>query len=180
LLFICAVGLLIACATIYAPEGRLPDTENAAEYVYGGWITIETEPDSQDREKEWMQYSGEFMAVDEFNVYVLYDSLYQIPKRKISNSILELDEKNTTVYGLWVLVGTLATISNGYYSTITAPLWLLFGIPTATGESFRDRYDVEYPTEEYWESVRKFARFPQGIENINLEEITEIADHYYE
>jgi hypothetical protein len=49
------------------------------------------------------------------------------------------------------------------YSKITAHLWLFTGIPATVGESVRDRYESEYPDDAYWESIKKFSRFPQGI-----------------
>ena len=98
------------------------------------------------------------------------------PKSKITNSTLELDEKSATAYGIWVFLGTIATISNGYYSVITAPLWLLAGIPVSVGESVRDRYEMEEPTQEYWESIKIFARFPQGVTDIDLASIKPIYD----
>lgn len=159
------------CATSYAPDNWLPDTQDVPQNVYGGWITVITEPDSLNSNEKWMQYSGEFIASDDSVIYLLYDSLYQIPKNNIRNSTLELDEKSSTAYGFWLLGGSVSTLSNGYYAGITLPLWLLAGIPTVVGESVRDRYEMEEPTEEYWESIQKFARFPQGIANIDLTQV---------
>ena len=115
-----------------------------------------------------MQYSGEFIAVDENVVYLLYNSVYQIPRHKIYSSVLELDSKSSTGYGLWTAGGTVSTFSNGYFLVITAPLWLLVGIPSTVGESSRDRYEIEYPKDVYWEKVKKYARFPQGVSDIDL------------
>ena len=162
------------CATTYAPDNWLPDTEDVTQNPYGGWITIITEPDSINPDEKWMQYSGEFISLDDNNIYLLYDTLYQLPKRKISNSILELDTKNSTAYGLWVFGGSVSTLSHGYYAAITLPLWLMFGIPSAVGESVRDRYESDEPTEEYWNSIQMFARFPQGINDIDLSAIKPI------
>jgi len=163
--------LITGCATTYAPEAYLPDTDDVQTETYGGWLTLVTIPDILKPEEKWMQYSGEFISLDEDNVYLLYDSLYLIPKKKISSSIIELDEKNSTEYGLWTAGGTAATVSNGWFLIITAPLWLLAGIPTTIGESVRDRYETEYPDDEYWESIKKFSRFPQGITGIDLTNI---------
>jgi hypothetical protein len=171
--------ILIGCAATFAPDDWLPETDEVPENVYGGWITLITEPDSLNTEEHWMQYSGEFISLDDENIYLLFDSVYQVPKRKIRNSILELDGKNTTGYGLWVFVGTIATISNGYYLMITAPLWLFFGIPAVVGESSRDKYETEEPSEEYWESIRKFARFPQGVDDIELNDIKPITEESF-
>jgi hypothetical protein len=160
--------LVTGCAASNAPDNWLPDTQDVPQNIYGGWITLITEPDSLNPNEEWMQYSGEFISYDESNIYLLYDSLYQIPKSKIRNCTLELDQKNATAYGVWVFLGTISTISNGYYSAITAPLWLVAGIPSAVGESVRDRYEEEPPTQEYWDSINMFARFPQGVSDLDL------------
>lgn len=163
--------IMLGCAASYAPANYLPSTDDVTQNVYGGWLTLTTEPDTLIQNSKYMMYGGEFIAVDDSLVYLLYDSLYQIPRRIISESILELDEKNTTTYGLWVLGGSLLTISNGAYAVFTLPLWLAAGIPTAAGESARDRYEMNYPDEEYWINVNKFARFPQGVEDIDLSQI---------
>ena len=168
ILLLISVSILISCATSYAPDNWLPDTDDVPTNVYGGWITINTEPDSLDQEDEWLQYNGEFIAVDEENIYVLYDTVYTIIKRKIYLSILDLDQKNAAAYGGWVAVGALSTLSHGYYAGLSLPIWLLAGIPIAAGESRRDRYEAEYPTDLYWNDVKKFARFPQGISDIDL------------
>jgi len=170
LVFILSLFIL-GCAASYAPANYLPSTDDVPQNVFGGWLTLTTEPDSLIQNSKWMMYGGEFISVDDSIVYILYDSLYRIPKRIISESVLELDEKNTTVYGLWVLGGSLLTISNGYYAGITLPLWLAAGIPTAAGESTRDRYEMNYPDDKYWNDIKKFARFPQGVEDINLSQI---------
>ncbi|MCJ7554813.1 MAG: hypothetical protein MUO34_13135 [Ignavibacteriaceae bacterium] len=148
-----------SCAITYAPTDWLPDTKDVASETYGGWITVT----ALSANEKVFEYSGEFIAVDENNVYLLYDSVYIISKTDIQKSVLEIDEKNSIEYGLWALGGTLSTISNGKFLVITAPLWLLGGIPSAAGESYRDYYEAEYPDSVYWESVSKFARFPQGL-----------------
>ena len=167
--------IILGCATSYAPADYLPETDDVPKNIFGGWLTLITEPDPLVQDSKSMMFSGEFIAVDDSVVYLLYDSLYQIPRRIISESILELDQKNTTAYGLWVMGGSLLTISNGAYAVFTLPLWLAAGIPTATGESTRDRYEMQYPDELYWSDVNKFARFPQGVEDIDLSKIKPYA-----
>jgi hypothetical protein len=148
-----------SCATSYAPSGWLPDLDNVTEKCHGGWITI-TAPG--DGEKVY-EYSGEFIATDSSRVYLLYDSLYIILKNTIQYSALELDEKNTAEYSLWIVGGCLATVSNGLYAVFTAPLWLLIGVSAVAGESSRDYYEADYPDSVYWDTVNKFSRFPQGL-----------------
>ena len=163
--------IFIGCATTYAPADWLPKTEDIPKNIYGGWITIITETNSLDSEDLGMQYSGEFIAEDSSTVFLLYDTLYQIPKNKIKSSILELDSKNATGYGLWTAGGIVSTISHGFFLIISAPVWLVTGIPTTILESSRDRYEAEYPDEIYWNEVKKFARFPQGVDGIDLRQL---------
>ncbi|RPI75165.1 MAG: hypothetical protein EHM47_03365 [Ignavibacteriales bacterium] len=163
---------LIGCATTYAPGDWLPETEEVSRQAYGGWITIITYPDTINSEEKWFQYGGEFISTDKNNVYLLYDTVYTIPKNNILKVTLELDEKSSVEYGLWTFGGTVSTISNGYYLIFTAPFWLLTGIPATVGESNRDRYEAENPDLNYWTSVQKFARFPQGLpDNIELKDL---------
>jgi hypothetical protein len=173
LLFIFSL-LITGCATTYAPDNWLPETDDVPQNTHGGWIAVVTQEVTSQSDEEWMEYSGEFIALDKDNVYVLYDSLYVIAKNKIVNSVVDLDQKNTGIYALWVILGSLSTISNGYYLAITFPLWLIAGIPTASGESYRDMHDEEYPDEVYWNDVNKFSRFPQGVESINLSNLQPI------
>ena len=173
LLFIYSI-LITGCATTYAPDNWLPETDDVPQNTHGGWIAVVTQEVTSHSDGEWIQYSGEFIALDEHNVYVLYDSLYIIPKNIIVNSVIDLDQKNTASYAVWVTLGSLLTISNGAYGVITLPLWLLAGIPTAAGESYRDMHAEEYPSELYWNDVNKFSRFPQGVEGIKLSDLQPI------
>ncbi|HEX9251239.1 MAG TPA: hypothetical protein VF870_03305 [Ignavibacteriaceae bacterium] len=163
--------LIAGCATSYAPDNWLPETDKVPQNNYGGWITVIVNESKDETEDIVLQYGGEFIAEDSLNVYLLYDSLYTISKDKIENSIIELDQKNTGSYAAWVAGGSLLTLSNGYYAAITFPLWMVAGIPATSGESFRDRYEADYPDEFYWDNVKIFSRFPQGIDGINLSEL---------
>ena len=163
---------IAGCATTYAPTGWLPDIDNTQKEAYGGWMRLIAEPDSLPNDVYYLQYDGEFISSDSNNVYLLADSLYIIPKDEVTSAILEIDNKNSMEYGLWTVGGCLSTLSNGKFLVITAPLWLLLGLPAVSGESYRDRYEYDAEISRgplYWENVQKFARFPQGIsDEINL------------
>ena len=102
LLFTCSL-VIIGCATSYAPDDWLPDTDDVPQNAHGGWITVVTQELKSQSDEEWMQYGGEFIALDEDNVYVLYDSLYIIPKNIIAESVVDLDQKNSGAYALWIM-----------------------------------------------------------------------------
>lgn len=166
--------IAIGCATTYAPDNWLPDTDEVSQSAFGGWMTLIVNMSISEKDEKILQYGGEFIADDSLKVYLLYDSLYVIPKEKIENSVIEIDDKNTGAYAAWVVGGSLLTLSNGYYAAITFPLWMVGGIPAVSGESLRDRYEADFPNENYWDEVRIFARFPQGVDGINLTEIKPI------
>jgi len=171
LIFGLSICLLTGCAATYAPSGWLPDTDKISSQAFGGWMTVVTLPDTIESEERWLQYGGEFIADDDINLYLLFDSLYIIPKIEITKVTLELDQK-TPAYGIWTLGGILSTASHGYYMIVTTPLWLISGISVTAGESARDRYETENPEPDFWTNVRKFARFPMGIpENIDLKNL---------
>ena len=174
LLYLLAITFPIifwGCATSYAPDGWLSEAEDIPKEIYGGWITIVTKPNNLQAEETSMQYSGEFISVDSTKIYLLYDSVYQIPKNTIRNSTLELYQKKTKSYSAWTILGTLSTISNGFFLVVTAPLWLAVGIPVTISESSRDNYEMEDPDDAYWNEVKQFARFPQGIDEDDLSHI---------
>jgi len=76
--------IILGCAASYAPSNYLPSTNDVPQNVYGGWLTLTTEPDTLIQNSKWMIFGGEFIAVNDSIVYLLYDSLYQIPRRIIS------------------------------------------------------------------------------------------------
>lgn len=167
--FVFIIALVISgCAASYAPDDWLPDTGEIPQNSYGGWITVVSDEGNVESEEKWLQYSGEFIAVNKESIYLLYDSLYIIRKDKIVSSTIELDQKNTTLYGAWVAGGSAATLSHGGFAIFTLPMWMIGGISAVSGESLRDRYEEEYPDETYWSSVTKYCRFPQGVEGIDL------------
>ena len=85
---------------------------------------------------------------------------------------LEIDDKNTSEYDGWTILGTVSTLSHGWFLGFTFPMWLATGISASSGESFRDRYSEDHPDESYWIQIIKYSRFPQGLpDNINLKNL---------
>jgi hypothetical protein len=169
ILFLSMIILLIAgCAHSYAPHRWLPDTNQIQTEAYGGWLTIEYEPENN----KTIEIRGEYITSDTSNVYIYYDSLHIIPKGKITNAVLEIDDKNTSEYTGWTVLGSASTLSHGFYLIFTFPIWLATGISASSGESFRDRYSESDPNDKYWKQIQKFSRFPQGLpEKINLRDL---------
>ena len=155
--------LLSSCAATYAPEGWLPRAEDIPSDTYGAWCTLTLKASNAIKKYDQNIIMGELIAVTDTSVFILNDILLdKISKKNIERSIIELDSKHYE-YGIHTCLGTLSTISHGILLVATAPLWILTGVSVSVGETNRDRYIGDPPDKLYWESVRKFSRFPQGL-----------------
>lgn len=158
-----ALVLFSSCATTNAPEGWLPQAEDIPSDPYGAWCTLSISTNSNLNNMSESIVSGELIAVDDSSVYILNDILIErIDHNSILKSVIELDSKHYE-YGTHSCMGTLSTISHGFFSIFTAPLWILFGWTAAVGETYRDRFVGNPPDKLYWSTAQKFSRFPQGI-----------------
>ena len=152
------IFIIGGCAHSYAPNRWLPDTNQIQTEAYGGWLTIDYEPLND----QTIEIKGEYITSDTSNIYILYDSLFIIPKAKIIDAVLEIDDKNTSEYDGWTILGSASTLSHGWFLGFTFPMWLATGISASSGESFRDRYSESDLNEAYWNQILKYSRFPQG------------------
>ena len=147
---------LIGCASTSAPSGWLPSPANSASDVYGGWATVEI--DSADKRQD---IQGELIAVEFDTMYVLSRrGLHAVPKKYILNAKVAYFEGDYSGISAWTLLGTISTISHGFYLLITAPLWIVTGSLTAASVSHNQV--VEYP-DHSWDELKMYSRFPQGL-----------------
>lgn len=154
-----AIAALSGCASVQAPDGYLPDASGTQWDVYGGWITVDYgEKDSINT------VEGEFIGFQDSVVYILTESdLFTIRYEKVRSASLDVNTRQTGLFAGWTLLGTLSTASHGWYFILSAPLWLLTGIPSTVSASYDGRYADDHPGIAWWQSVTKFSRFPQGI-----------------
>jgi hypothetical protein len=144
------------CASYTAPPGYLPTASAAPFDIHGGWIDVLTRtPDGPER------VSGELIAVTADSIWVLSpDGTRVVPTAAIrSGELVGWDGQAGTV-GAATVIGTLSTISNGYYLVFTAPTWVLVGTVAAINQS--NLPIQELPVAD-WSALRPFARFPQGL-----------------
>ena len=155
--------LLLNCRTIHAPDNWLPENEEMMENAYGGWIYLWI-IDPNDEYAYEPDISGEFISYRNGEITILnYDSIYTIDTNSIAEVVLELVDKNVSTIVVWGFFGTLSTMSHGMYLSFSAPIWIMGTTIAASGESYRDVYEAEYPRKKWWAEVKRFARFPQGI-----------------
>ncbi len=160
------LAVLIAvsgCSTVDLPS-RLPDTEHAIAATTGAWIVLYDSTSLVASAK----HEGELIAVAQDSVFLFQDSiLIGVGKRRISVAKLFVVDPPITSAGanLWVIMGTLSTVSHGILLIISAPAWLIVGsVSAAAAVKAIDEGDYRYPNPGHgWAEFEQFARFPQGL-----------------
>ena len=177
---------LTSCYFSKAPDNYLPKIDKLSTNTFGGWLIVDyaddslnivqiSQSDRNNRANFINRIDGEFLSYEKDSVYILIfgDYIKAIHRDNINKVILELDKKNLWTYFIWGTLGTLSTISHGYYSIITAPLWIITSTGSAIFESKRDLIKSNNPDIFFWVENKKFSRFPQGLpRGIDLKKIT--------
>jgi hypothetical protein len=150
---------LWGCAATTAPKGYLPEEAATQWEVCGGWLKVE-----YSNEGIACVADGELLAAQDRKIYILKDSqTVVILSDSIQKATLDLHLNQASTIGIWTFLGSLSTLSHGFVMVLSLPTWLLVGIPSATFESWADHYVQEKPDEAWWNKIKKFCRFPQGI-----------------
>jgi hypothetical protein len=144
---------LWGCAT--NPDPRSPSIETTQTRGYGGWIEITTVRNNV--------VSGELISVEPSVVRVLVrphpGSLVVIRISDIRRAQLFKYESEAGVGG-WGVLGTLSTISHGFFFVFSAPAWILTSSVAASVES---RHVILEVPGDAWSELATWARFPQGM-----------------
>jgi hypothetical protein len=144
-----------SCASIRGPRELIPDPQEVPENPRGCWIELETKVD---------KIYGEFIGLSEENVYVEVQfgkKLYAVPRDEVKKARIVVFYPDGTGYlGLWTLLGVLSTLSHGWGLILSAPIWLLFGIPSMIGRSYEPVFS--YSKKEL-DKMSIYARYPQGV-----------------
>ena len=144
----------VGCSSTGAPKGWLAPAQQAALDPFGAWIKIEPGI-------EGPFLAGEFVGVSIDSVFVLGVSGLQgvakvdIERAKIAHFDSQFDQP-----GGWVGLWTFSTLSHGWYLVLSAPVWILAGSLSVGAHS---RTPLEHYPRDDWESLRFYARFPQGV-----------------
>ncbi|MFH1526805.1 MAG: hypothetical protein ABIG69_09165 [Bacteroidota bacterium] len=164
------VGALLlffyGCASVKAPYNWLPEPEYTVKELYGAWITIEIQ-------NEPNTIGGEFIAFQNDSLFVFTSQgIPSISREKVVNVVIDLYQRETNKVALWSILGTLSTISHGFFLGISAPIWIISGISSGVSASHGGLFEKDNPSNEWLESMKKFSRFPNGLPpSIRLEEL---------
>lgn len=143
------------CAGNSAPEGWLPKLAEAQTGAYGGWIELSYDTLTRQRT------DGELIAVNADSVWVLSrDQVLVIPTASVRAGKLTGYAAEKGGVTTWAVLGTLSTISNGWFLILTAPMWIIGGSLSVGSES---RAPERKSPPLAWGELAPFARFPQGM-----------------
>ena len=153
-----SLGIAVACAGCArnsAPEGWLPEPAEAQVSAYGGWIELRYNQATEQRA------DGELIAVSADSVWLLgQDQALVIPTTAVKQGKLTAYAAEKGPLVLWTVVGTLSTISNGWFLIFSAPMWIVGGSLAVGSES---RAPERKSPRLSWEELAPYARFPQGM-----------------
>jgi hypothetical protein len=144
------------CAGNSAPQGWLPKPTEAQAASHGGWIEL-----SYDDAKEKRRTDGELIAVSADSVWVLSgNGGLVLPTAAVKEGKLTAYAAEKGRFTLWTVLGTLSTISNGWFLVFTAPMWIIGGSLAVASET---RAPERKSPPLTWAELAPFARFPQGF-----------------
>ncbi len=152
-----AALLLGGCAHNTAPPDFLPSPQEARREGYGGWLELTVREGARGSRTA----AGELLAVSEEELVLLGDSgVTTVPTAAVRGGRLTGYRSSAGLVGSFAALGTLSTVSNGYFLVFTAPMWIFGGTIAAGTESTSPVIEVPPP---HWLALAAWARFPQGI-----------------
>lgn len=152
------------CATTSAPVHTLASPDEVPMDVYGGWIEVER--------MEGQGLDGELLAVENDSLYIMVaDSVFRVlSKDNIVSAKLTAYNMQQGIGAGTVFLGALSGVSHGFYGIITIPAWTILGSIIVNGHTKEaQRY---YPSKATWGELNLFARYPQGMPDLDPALIT--------
>ncbi|MGE5682784.1 MAG: hypothetical protein ACM34K_18110 [Bacillota bacterium] len=156
-LFFLILFFFAGCASVKAPKNWLPEPDQVPSDPYGSWIEVDYSPNKTPYKTKFM---GELISVTKDTLFLLNDSFLYLPVSDIKSARLAKYNSNYTVVSGLTFLGSLSTISNGWFLIFTLPTWLVGGSITASARSYAPL--IDYPVHGIEELV-PYARFPQGL-----------------
>jgi len=145
---------VVVAGCLSNPDVRPRDIHSMLRDGHGGWIEITHRNASHAR--------GELIAVEPRGLRVLEpgDMLVYEPFEDVQEAELFEYETEQGTIGVWGTLGSVSTISHGYFAVFSLPIWLVTSITTASIQS-RSAH-LAFPGNP-WSEFGLWARFPQGL-----------------
>ena len=151
-----AVLFLSGCATNWVPDRWLASPEQSQVQGYGGWVTV-----TFNAPPKRPPVGGELISVASDQLIILTPSgAVDVSKDGTKRVVVDGYEQDVRPVRRAWLIGSLPSISHGYFAAITVGLW-----SAAAQAALREAYSyarVTYPAQP-WPDLRRYARFPQGL-----------------
>lgn len=152
------LALFPACvASSPAPEAWRLSMDDVQRIAFGAWTRVQA---------KGLVVDGELLAVDE-NALVLArgDHVTLVPSACIETVTVAAFEGEPEPTIVWGTVGSLSAATHGYFLIFTLPIWLATTGGATYGHSKAGCIEADFRKARAaeTESVRKWARFPQGL-----------------
>jgi hypothetical protein len=146
------VPLLAVAACATNPDPRTRPVDLVARDGHGGWIVVTA--------RRGAEIAGELIAIDPGAVRVLGPTgLVSIARSDVESARLWAWDSEHGGVAAWGTLGTLSTVSHGFFLVFSAPVWILTTTITTAVESHAPI--LRYPGDG-WDKLAIWARFPQG------------------
>jgi hypothetical protein len=155
-MWLVVIVLFAGCATTTAPWKWLSGASETQSQAYGGWFqTTETVNPKVEN------FAGELIASQNDSVFILTGlGLKAIAWEQITRAKVTMYDSKANQIGIWTSLGTLSTMSHGWFFLLSAPVWITTGTIFWITQSYKPQ--LKYPNKSK-EDFRKYARFPQGL-----------------
>lgn len=157
-LAVLAAALLVSASAtgcLHNPDPRPRSMSEVHRDARGGFAVV--------RVAGQVDNQGELIAIGPEGVWVLAG------RRLIRTPLERVSELNVYGYDVsiggpaaWGLLGTLSTISHGFFLIFTAPIWLVTTIGSSSSHS-RSAHERYVDDRGDLSEIAKWARFPQGM-----------------
>ena len=153
------IALAMACAGNPAPRGWLAPAPDAISDPYGAWVNVDLASAEQGA-----ALRGELIAValDSIFVLTLDAEFHAIARADVTRARVAYYSSQHGQLAAWTIIGSLATLSHGFFLVFSFPVWAIGGSVTTGGQSRAPLADVG-ENKHSWDAVTKYARFPQGL-----------------
>jgi hypothetical protein len=158
-LAVLAAALLVsagATGCLHNPDPKPRSMSAVHTDAHGGFVVV--------RVAGQVDHQGELIAIGLEGVWVLAgDQLIVTPHERVSD--LDVYAYDVTVGGVagWGLLGTLSTISHGFFLVFSAPVWIVTTIAASASHSGSAHKGYVNNGRGDWSELTKWARFPQGM-----------------
>jgi hypothetical protein len=162
-----ALVLACSCALNPTPSDRRLSQEEAISSGKGAFALVRT--------LEGGSETGELIAASDDHLLLLTDlgHLIRIDGRQVRELTLGVHDNAENAFLLWGVLGSLSTISHGYFLIFSFPIWLVSSIGATAQESRRGLFSCPADTPETARTPMSmsaclaaagaYSRFPQGL-----------------